>query len=127
MITPMHTIYRINRAIGFLEKELEMVTLKHYEKVEIIGNEMHSLEMYLRLIDKTVKESKEVEGDGFSSMSVKEVRVVDKLVDEMMYEVQCDFFGWADAGTILSGGYIKNNIPFDVSPNQGLDVFFKEI
>ena len=54
-------------------------------------------------------------------------REVDKLKDDQKYEALIELMYFCEEGDILTGKQIKESIPFDVSPNQGIEEFFKEV
>lgn len=53
-------------------------------------------------------------------------RELDKLEDDKLYTLQMDMLGFAEEGAVISGADIKEYCPFDVSPHQGVNHFFKE-
>jgi len=55
-----------------------------------------------------------------------EKRVVDILDDNTKYKLMCDMMYFHNKGKVLLGAEIKKSIPFDISPNQPLERFFKE-
>jgi len=54
-------------------------------------------------------------------------REIDKLEDNAKYKAKTDIAFFCDKGRTFTGKFIKENLPFDVSPNQGIDVFFKKV
>jgi len=56
-----------------------------------------------------------------------EKRAIDILKNNVKYKVMCDIMYFCNKGKILTGKQIKDNIPFDVSPNQPMSNFFKEL
>lgn len=55
------------------------------------------------------------------------MRELDKLKDTTKYKVLIEMTFFADEGDILTGKEIKDNCPFDVSPSQGIETFFKPV
>lgn len=54
-------------------------------------------------------------------------KIIDKLDDNKKYECQLDMVYFLNKGNIKSGKWIKKNIPYDISPNQPISDFFKEV
>jgi hypothetical protein len=53
-------------------------------------------------------------------------REVDKLEDNIKYKAKMEISYFCKKGSLLTGKFIKENIPFDVSQRQGIDAFFQE-
>lgn len=54
-------------------------------------------------------------------------REIDKLEDNSNYKALVDLMGFCKEGDEFTGKEIKDSCPYDVSPNQGVDSFFKKI
>lgn len=52
---------------------------------------------------------------------------LNELIDDKKYRSACDIMFFCDEGKVMSGKYIKANLPFPLSPNEPMSNFFKEV
>lgn len=52
---------------------------------------------------------------------------VKELDDNKKYESTCEIMYFCRKGQRFTGKFIKDNLPFELSPHQSMDNFFKEI